>query len=78
MLRLSPLAHSAAAGGLAGEPQAHLSPVSGGRAVEPPNAAKRKRAWPYRQGRPEVGGPNEVWAMDFMADQLFDGAPSGS
>ena len=34
---------------------------------------KRKRAWRYRQGRPEIGGPNEVWAMDFMADQLFDG-----
>ncbi len=25
---------------------------------------KRKRAWRYRQGRPEVGGPNEIWAMD--------------
>ena len=36
---------------------------------------KRKRAWRYRQGRPEVGGPNEVWAMDFMSDQLFDGRP---
>ncbi len=36
---------------------------------------KRKRAWRYRQGRPEVGGPNEVWAMDFMADQLFNGHP---
>jgi transposase-like protein len=24
---------------------------------------KRKRAWRYRQGRPEIGGPNEVWAM---------------
>jgi putative transposase len=36
---------------------------------------KRKRAWRYRQGRLEVGGPNEVWAMDFMADQLFDGRP---
>src|SRR5829696_3983858 len=24
-------------------------------------------------GRPEVDGPNKVWAMDFMADQLFDG-----
>jgi putative transposase len=35
-----------------------------------PKAPKRKRAWRYRQGRPEVGGPNEVWAMDFMADQL--------
>ena len=36
---------------------------------------KRKRAWRYRQGRPEIGGPNEVWAMDFMTDQLFDGRP---
>ena len=34
---------------------------------------KRKRAWRYRQGRPDVGGPNEVWAMDFIADRLFDG-----
>ena len=40
-----------------------------------PKVPKRKRAWRYRQGRPEVGGPNEVWAMDFMADQLFDGRP---
>lgn len=40
-----------------------------------PRLPKRKRAWRYRQGRPEVGGPNEVWAMDFMADRLFDGRP---
>jgi putative transposase len=38
-----------------------------------PKVPRRKRAWCYRQGRPEIGGPNEVWAMDFMADQLFDG-----
>ena len=36
---------------------------------------RRKRAWRYREGRPEVGGANEVWAMDFMSDQLFDGRP---
>jgi putative transposase len=36
---------------------------------------KRKRAWRHRQARPEVGGANEVWAMDFMSDQLFDGRP---
>ena len=36
---------------------------------------RRKRAWRYRQGRPEVAGANEVWAMDFMSDQLFDGRP---
>lgn len=26
-----------------------------------------------RVGHPEPSGPDEVWAMDFMADQLFDG-----
>jgi putative transposase len=36
---------------------------------------RRKRAWRYRSGRPEIGGPNEVWALDFMSDQLFDGRP---
>ncbi len=36
---------------------------------------KRKRAWRYRQGRPAIGGPNEVWAMDFMSDRIFDGRP---
>src|SRR5688572_30851051 len=25
-----------------------------------PRLPKRKRAWRYRQGRPEIGGPNEV------------------
>jgi putative transposase len=34
---------------------------------------KRKRAWRYRSDRPPAGRPNEIWAMDFMADQLFDG-----
>jgi putative transposase len=36
---------------------------------------RRKRAWRYRQGRPGAAAPNEVWAMDFMSDQLFDGRP---
>ncbi len=40
-----------------------------------PKTPRRKRACRYRQGRPEVGGPNEVWAMDFVSDQLFDGRP---
>jgi transposase InsO family protein len=38
--------------------------------------------WPRGQAglalplwRPEIGGPNEVWALDFMSDQLFDGRP---
>jgi putative transposase len=34
---------------------------------------RRKRAWRYRVGRPAIGAPNEVWAMDFMSDALFDG-----
>ncbi len=32
---------------------------------------KRKRAWRYRQGRSGIGGPNEVWAMDFVSDRIF-------
>ena len=40
-----------------------------------PKVPRPKRAWRYRQGRPDVGGPNEVWAMYLMADQLFDGRP---
>lgn len=36
---------------------------------------RRKRAWRYRQGRPGAQAPNEVWAMDLMSDQLFDGRP---
>ncbi len=40
-----------------------------------PRLPRRKRAWRYRQGRPAIGGPNEVWAMDFMSDRIFDGRP---
>jgi putative transposase len=36
---------------------------------------RRKRAWRYRQGRPGAAAVNEIWAMDFMSDQLFDGRP---
>jgi putative transposase len=36
---------------------------------------RRKRAWRYRQARPGAAAPNEVWAMDFMSDQLFDARP---
>ena len=36
---------------------------------------RRKRAWRYRVGRPEITAPNDVWAMDFMSDALFDGRP---
>jgi putative transposase len=34
-----------------------------------------KQAWRYRQGRPEAAAPNEIWVMDFMSAQLFDGRP---
>lgn len=33
---------------------------------------KRRRACRYRSGRAQAGGINEVWAMDFMSDRLFD------
>lgn len=36
---------------------------------------RRKRAWRYRTGRPEIAAPNDVWAMDFISDALFDGRP---
>jgi putative transposase len=36
---------------------------------------RRKRAWRYRAGRPQIIAPNDVWAMDFMSDALFDARP---
>ena len=36
---------------------------------------KRKRAWRYREGRPQIGERNQVWAMDFMSDRFFDERP---
>lgn len=36
---------------------------------------KRRRSCRYRSGRSEVGAMNDVWAMDFMSDRLFDGKP---
>lgn len=36
---------------------------------------KRRRACRYRSGRSEAGGANDVWAMDFMSDRIFDGKP---
>ncbi len=36
---------------------------------------RRKRAWRYRKGSPGAEAANEVWAKDFMSDQLFDGRP---
>ncbi len=36
---------------------------------------KRRRACRYRSGRAEAKGVNDVWAMDFMSDKLFDDRP---
>lgn len=36
---------------------------------------KRRRSCRYRSGRSKVGAMNDVWAMDFMSDRLFDGKP---
>jgi putative transposase len=38
-----------------------------------PKVPRRKRAWRYRVGRPGAAAANEVWSMDFVSDQLFDG-----
>ena len=37
------------------------------------NKPKRHVTFKRRKDRPDPTGPNQVWAMDFMADQLFDG-----
>lgn len=36
---------------------------------------RRRRACRYRSGRSEADAMNDVWAMDFMSDKLFDGQP---
>lgn len=36
---------------------------------------RRRRACRYRSGRSEIGAVNDVWAMDFMSDRLFDERP---
>lgn len=36
---------------------------------------KRRRSSRYRAGRTQANGANDVWAMDFMSDRLFDGRP---
>ena len=36
---------------------------------------RRKRSCRHRSGRPVIAAANDVWAMDFMADALFDGRP---
>ena len=36
---------------------------------------RRRRASQYRVGRSAAAGMNDVWAMDFVSDRLFDGRP---
>ena len=36
---------------------------------------RRRRSCRYRSGRAEAGGANDVWAMDFVSDRLFDERP---
>jgi putative transposase len=38
-----------------------------------PKLPRQRRACRYREARPETSGANEVWAMDFMSDALFNG-----
>ena len=38
-----------------------------------PKVPRRRRSCRYREARPEAGAPNEVWAMDFVSDALFNG-----
>ncbi|MPZ24426.1 MAG: DDE-type integrase/transposase/recombinase [Dehalococcoidia bacterium] len=34
---------------------------------------RRRRSCRYRTERPQAGTPNEIWAMDFVSDALFNG-----
>ena len=36
---------------------------------------RRRRACRYRADRPAIGGANQVWAVDFVSERLFDGRP---
>ena len=38
-----------------------------------PKTPRRRRSSRYRSGRPAIERPNDCWAMDFMADSLYDG-----
>ncbi len=40
-----------------------------------PRSPRRRRACRYRSGRVDALGMNDVWAMDFLSDTLFDGRP---
>lgn len=40
-----------------------------------PKTPRRKRACRYRAARQAATAANQVWAMDFMSDALFDGRP---
>jgi putative transposase len=40
-----------------------------------PKTPRRKRSCRYRAARPTATAANQVWAMDFMSDQLFDTRP---
>ena len=37
------------------------------------NLPPRKRAWRFREGRPGAEAANEIWSIDFISEQLFDG-----
>jgi hypothetical protein len=36
---------------------------------------RRRHACRYRSGRADAEGMNDIWAMDFLSDKLFDGRP---
>ena len=38
-----------------------------------PKTPRRRRSCRYREARSAAGAQNEVWAMDFMSDALFNG-----
>ena len=66
-------AWAASARGLGDQRQAGLSSGQRGSLEHPPKTPRRRRSTRYRSGRPAIERPNDCWAMDCMADSLYDG-----
>lgn len=58
---------------MAGQWQENISPLQGVGPAAAQQTPKRKVKAKLREDRQPASRPNDVWAMDFLHDQLFDG-----
>jgi hypothetical protein len=71
-LPLSPHSRTASTGRLDGEPQAGVPALSRARPATTQQAPKRRVKAKLRSDRATAKAANDIWAMDFVHDQLFD------